>query len=156
MESENAQNSDAEASNIALVREFWEALKRRDFDAVGAFMAERGHYIDVPLVDGEEGAIGPAETAARLRLGLAPLEQYVLHDGPIIASGNTVITEHREEWFWKTGEYSNVRFCSVMEVTDGKVERWWDYVDIGQLMGNAPEWWVEHVMAGYKPESGAG
>lgn len=143
-------NTATEAANIELVRQFWEALKVRDFDAVGAFMSEKGHYVDVPVHDSESGAIGPAETAARLRLGLEPLEKYVLHDGPIIASGSTVITEHREEWFWNTGEYSNVRFCSVMEVNDGKVDRWWDYVDIGQLMGNAPEWWVEHVMQGYK------
>lgn len=145
-----SENTATEQANIAIVGEFWEALKQRDFDAVGAFMSEQGHYVDVPLIGGEEGAIGPAETAARLRLGLGPLEKYILHDGPIIASGNTVITEHREEWFWNTGEYSNVRFCSVMELSDGKVDRWWDYVDIGQLMGTAPEWWVEHVMLGYK------
>jgi limonene-1,2-epoxide hydrolase len=141
----------SEADNIELVRNFWEALKIRDFDAVGAFMSERGHYIDVPLIDGgDEGAFGPVETAARLRLGIEKLSNYILHDGEIIASGDTVITEHREEWFWHTGEHSNVRFCSVMEVRNGKVDRWWDYVDIGQLMGSAPAWWVEHVMQGYK------
>lgn len=144
-----ATNTPTEAANIELVQQFWEALKKRDFDAVGAFMSEKGRYVDVP-VNHTDGAIGPAETAARLRLGLEPLEKYVLHDGPIIASGSTVITEHREEWFWKTGEYSNVEFCSVMEVNDGKVDRWWDYVDLGQLMGNAPDWWVEHIMKGYK------
>ena len=85
--------SAAEAANVELVRHFWEALKRRDFDAVGAFMSERGHYIDVPLVDGEEGAIGPEQTAARLRLGLAPLERYVLHDGTIVAQGDVVVTD---------------------------------------------------------------
>jgi limonene-1,2-epoxide hydrolase len=140
----------SEADNIALVREFWEGLKLRDFDAVGAFMSPHGRYIDVPLVGTEEGAVGPTETAARLRLGLAPLERYVLHDGPIIASGDTVVTEHREEWFWNTGEYANIRFCSVMEVRKGKVDRWWDYVDLGQIMNVAPTWWVEHVMQGYK------
>ena len=39
-----------------LVNEFWAALGRRDFDAVGAMMAPEGHYIDVPLVGGEDGA----------------------------------------------------------------------------------------------------
>jgi ketosteroid isomerase-like protein len=138
-----------EDENVELVRRFWAALAARDFDAVGAFMSERGHYIDVPLVGAEPGAVGPSQTAARLRLGLEPLERYVLHDGPIVAQGDLVVTEHREEWFWHTGEHADVRFCSVMEVRDGKVDRWWDYVDIGQLMGAAPAWWVDHVMQGY-------
>lgn len=138
------------AANIALVEEFWAALARRDFDAVGAFMSERGHYVDVPVLDVEDGAFGPAETAARLRLGLEPLQDYVLHDGVITASGNRVITEHVEEWFWHTGESAKLRFCSVMEVADGKVDRWWDYFDLAAIMNAAPAWWVEQIMVGYK------
>ena len=140
----------SEEENIALVTAFWDALGRRAFDEVGAFMSERGHYIDVPVIDAEEGAFGPAETAARLRRGLEPLEKYVLHDGTMVASGNTVITEHNEEWFWHTGEHTLLRFCSVMEISDGKVDRWWDYFDLAAIMNAAPEWWVEQIMVGYK------
>lgn len=136
--------------NIALVTRFWAALAARDFDSVGAFMSERGHYIDVPVIDAEEGAFGPQETAARLRLGLAPLERYVLHDGPIVAGGDLVITEHEEEWFWHTGEHVRLKFCSVQEIRAGKVDRWWDYFDLGAVMNAAPPWWVEHIMVGYK------
>lgn len=136
--------------NTALVNEFWEALGRRDFDAVGAFMSPRGHYIDVPVIGTEDGAFGPEETAARLRLGLAPLEKYVLHDGPIVANGDLVITEHAEEWSWHTGEHALLRFCSVHEINDNKIDRWWDYFDLGGLMNAAPVWWVEHIMVGYK------
>ena len=136
------------AENKALVERFWADLARRDFDAVGAYFAPDGHYTDVPAP--EEGAFGPAEVAARLRLGLGPLVKYVLHDGPIVADGDMVITEHSEEWFWPTGEHHLVRFCSVHEVRNGKVERWWDYVDIGQLTAAAPAWWIEHIMQGYK------
>lgn len=136
--------------NIAVVEAFWEALGRRDFDAVGGMMSELGHYIDVPVIDAEDGAFGPAETAARLRLGLEPLERYVLHEGRITASGDSVITEHIEEWFWHTGESTKLRFCSVMEVRNGKVDRWWDYFDLAAIMNAAPEWWVTHIMAGYK------
>ncbi|MFZ4518291.1 MAG: nuclear transport factor 2 family protein [Microthrixaceae bacterium] len=137
-------------ADVALVERFWEALGRRDFDAVGAMMTEDGHYIDVPLIGTEEGARGPAEVAARLRLGLEPLERYELHPGPIVARGGTVITEHSEEWWWNTGEHALVRFCSVMEIRDGRVARWWDYLDMSQLLAAAPAWWMEHVMAGYR------
>lgn len=134
----------------ALVERFWEALGRRDFEAVGAMMAEDGHYIDVPLIGAEDGATGPAEVVARLRLGLEPLERYELHPGPIVARGGRVVTEHSEEWWWHTGEHALVRFCSVMEVRDGRVARWWDYLDMSQLLAEAPPWWIEHVMAGYR------
>lgn len=137
-------------ANVELVERFWEALGRRDFDAVGALMADDGEYIDVPLVGSSgAGAIGPAQTAARLRLGLEPLSNYVLHEGTIMAQGDRVITEHAEEWHWHTGEQHLVRFCSVMEVREGKVQRWWDYVDLGQLIAAAPQWWLDHIMAGF-------
>ncbi|MBV9951921.1 MAG: nuclear transport factor 2 family protein, partial [Acidimicrobiia bacterium] len=87
--------SDPQA-NTELVLRFWDALRQRDFAAVGSFMSERGHYVDVPVLGVEEGAYGPAETEARLRLGLEPLAGYVLEDGNIAASGDMVITEHAE------------------------------------------------------------
>ena len=142
--------SDSGADNVAVVEAFWEALGRRDFDGVGALMSERGHYIDVPVIGVEDGAYGPEETAARLRLGLEPLSGYTLHPGSIVASGDLVITEHVEDWAWHTGESVSLRFCSVQEVRNGKVDRWWDYFDLGVIMNAAPAWWIEQVAAGYK------
>ena len=139
-----------EAANKAIIERLWECLGHRDFDGVGALFSPTGQYIDVPVIGADTGAVGPAQVAARLRLGLEPLEKYVLHDGPMLAQGDMVITEHSEEWFWHTGEHHLVRFCSVHEVRNGLVERWWDYVDIGQLTGAAPQWWLEHIMSGYK------
>ena len=49
-----------ETANRELVVRFWEALRARDFDAVGAFMSERGHYIDAPLVGADPGALAAA------------------------------------------------------------------------------------------------
>jgi len=134
--------------NKALVERFWADLARRDFDAVGAYFAPDGHYTDVPAP--EEGAYGPVEVAARLRLGLGPLAKYVLHDGPIVADGDMVITEHSEEWFWESGEHVHLPFVSVQEIRDGKIVRWHDYLDLNTLMAAAPAAWVEHIMVGYK------
>jgi limonene-1,2-epoxide hydrolase len=36
-----------------------------------------------------------------------------------------------------------------MEVAGGKVTRWWDYLDLGTLMNAAPQWWLDHIAAGY-------
>jgi len=138
------------AANVAVVEEFWAALGRRDFAAVGALMAPDGHYVDVPVIELDAGAFGPAETEARLRLGLEPLAAYELHDGPIVASGSMVVTEHSETWTWEEGLSHTLRFTSVQELADGKVTRWWDYLDFGGLMGVAPQWWLDHIASGYK------
>lgn len=140
----------AAASDIELVEGFWAALGRRDFDAVGALMADDGHYVDVPVMEIDPGAYGPAETASRLRLGIEPLHAYELHDGPIVASGGFVVTEHAETWTWEPGVSVTLPFASVMEVRGGKVHRWWDYFDLSTLMNAAPAWWVEHIAKGYK------
>lgn len=138
------------AGAVELVEKFWAALGIRDFDAVGAFMAPTGHYVDVPVKDIDPGACGPSETAARLRLGLAPLAAYEIHDGPIIAANGYVVTEHSETWTWEEGVAVTLPFASVMQVADGKVSRWWDYFDFATLMNAAPAWWVEHIADGYK------
>ncbi|MCU1496575.1 MAG: ketosteroid isomerase-like protein [Acidimicrobiales bacterium] len=143
-------DGDRVAANIAVVEEFWAALGRRDFAAVGAHMADGGHYVDVPIMELDPGAFGPAETEARLRLGLGPLLAYELHDGLIVASGDHVVTEHRETWTWEEGRSIVLPFTSVQEVHDGKVTRWWDYLDFGALMNAAPQWWLDHIAPGYK------
>ena len=99
----------------------------------------KGHHHD-------RGAVALAQAS----LGLEPLAGYELHDGTTIVQGNTAITEHAETWTWETGETVLLRFCSVQEVRDGKISRWWDYVDLSTIFNVAPASWVEHIMGGYK------
>jgi limonene-1,2-epoxide hydrolase len=142
--------SRADGAGTELVRGLWAALARRDFDAVGSYLAPDGHYVDVAVKDIEPGARGPEQTAARLRLGLAPLHAYELHDGPIVASGGYVVTEHSETWTWEPGVSVTLPFVSVMQVAGGKVDRWWDYFDLATLTNAAPRWWLDHIAAGYR------
>lgn len=141
--------SDRETRNKQIVEQFWTTLYSRDFDAVGAMMAEHGEYTDVFTPD-EDVAIGPAQVAARLRLGLEPLSAIHHHPKLMVAEGDVVMFEHAEEWHWHTGETCIVRFVSVMELDDaGQVVRWHDYPDLQLLLSTAPEWWMEHIMAGW-------
>ncbi|MDE0606556.1 MAG: hypothetical protein OXH78_05310 [Acidimicrobiaceae bacterium] len=42
-------------------------------------------------------------------------------------------------------------FTSVMELTDdGLIQRWWDYSNLPNLTDNAPQWWLEHIAAGWR------
>ena len=135
-----------ETSNRQLIERFWQDLYTRDFDKIGAYFAEDGHYRDVPAPD--RGAFGPKEVAARLRLGLEPISAYYHHLKHIVADGDMVITEHAEEWHWHTGEKVVLPFVSVHEIRDGKLTRWWDYWDMATLMSAAPQWWIEYIMSG--------
>lgn len=138
-----------DSDRIAQIEQFWGQLFERDFDAVGAWFTDDGNYLDVCAP--EEGAFGPAEVAARLRLGIEPLARYEHVPGwKIIASGDTVVTEHVERWTWETGETVDLPFVSIHEFDGDRITRWWDYWDLGTLMNAAPEAWVVRIMAGYK------
>lgn len=139
---------DVEA-NKALVARFWRDLYRRDWEALRAHLAPDAEYTDVPTPD-DDVARGPDQIVARLRLGLDPLEAIVHHEGLTVAEGDAVVTEHREEWRWPTGESVVVPFVSVQELRDGHIVRWWDYPDLQRLLAAAPSWWVDHVLAGYE------
>jgi ketosteroid isomerase-like protein len=132
-------------SNRELIERFWADLYRRDFDAVGAYFAGDGEYTDMPTPP-DDVARGPAQIAARLRLGLEPLSNLSHDIRTIVCDGDTVVTEHVEHWEWPTGERASLPFVSMHEVRNGKLVRWWDYWDLATLMNNAPAWWVEHIM----------
>jgi ketosteroid isomerase-like protein len=136
------------AANKALIERFWEDMGRRDFAAVRTYFTDDAHYTDVPAP--EDGARGPDQIEARLRLGIEPLERYVPRPGNMVAEGDMVILEHSEEWHWKTGESVVLPFVSVFQLRDGLITRWWDYWDLGTLMNAAPQWWLDHIMVGYQ------
>ena len=132
----------------------WQALYERDWDRVGEFFADDGLYQDVPAPD--MGAVGPAAVARRLRIGHEPVERHEHSVFRIIAEGNCVITEHREDWYFHTGEVVKLPFTSIHEYnSEGKISLWRDYWDLGTLMNNAPAWWLEQIMAADGDEFGS-
>jgi limonene-1,2-epoxide hydrolase len=136
-------------ANRALIARFWDDLYRRDFDTVGAYFTAEGEYTDVPTPP-DDVARGPQEIAARLRLGLAPLSRIGHTIRRLVADDEAVVTEHVEHWEWPTGERVDLPFVSVHELRDGKLVRWADYWDLQTLMAAAPQWWIAHVMRGYR------
>ena len=130
--------------NRELIEAFWQDLEGRDFDKIGSYFAEDGHYEDVPAPD--TGAIGPNAVAARLRVGLEPIKDYVHHLHRMVVEGDTVITEHTEDWHFGDGVVVSLPFVSIHVIEDGKVKLWRDYWDLQTLLGSAPKWWLEHIM----------
>src|SRR5829696_266294 len=95
--------------NKQLMERFWTDLYRRDFDAVAGYFAPKGQYTDVFTPD-DDVAVGGEQVAARLRLGLEPLEDIIHHPAHALADEHMVMSEHAEEWHWHTGERFLVRF----------------------------------------------
>jgi limonene-1,2-epoxide hydrolase len=128
-----------------LIEAFWKDLYAYayDFDKVGSYFAEDGLYEDVPAPDA--GAVGPAAVAARLRIGLEPIERSVHHLHRMVVEGGTVVTEHTEDWHFPTGEVVSLPFVSIHVIEDGKIKLWRDYWDFQTLMSGAPAWWIEHL-----------
>jgi limonene-1,2-epoxide hydrolase len=130
--------------DIEVVRDFWRALYDRDWDRIASFFGPDSVYWDVPVGPGA-AAKGPTNIVARLQLGLDGLAGYEQFEGPVVAQGGVVMTEHREIWHWPSGETASLPFVSVMEVADGAITLWKDYWDYNTLMQAAPATWHERL-----------
>lgn len=139
---------DLAARNRQIVERFWHTLYRRDWDALPPFFGPDSEYTDVPTPD-DDVAVGPDQIVARLRLGLEPLAAIYHHPRHLLAEGDLVFFEHEEEWHWPSGEQVRIKFMSAQELRDGVIVRWWDYPDLQRLLAAAPQWWIDHIMAGY-------
>lgn len=137
-------NGSVEA-NKAVVARHWEMMYAKDWAGVASQFADDAEYMDVGAVP---PVVGGAAIAERLTLGLGPTSKMVHVPGLVLAEGDVVITEHVEEWHFPTGEVIAHPFTSVMEVRDGLIRRWHDYSHLGNLLDNAPRWWIEYIMSG--------
>ncbi|BBX96541.1 hypothetical protein MLAC_18350 [Mycobacterium lacus] len=118
----------------------WQALSRRDWDAVKTFLSEDCLYVDMPVP--AVGARGPDDIVQRLKVGLEPLAGYENHDGLLLSNGSDVMYEHAETWTFATGEHGVLRFVTVHKVTlqdgEAKIAVWKDYWDMASLTSFAP------------------
>jgi limonene-1,2-epoxide hydrolase len=114
----------------------WQALSRRDWNAVKACLSPDCLYVDMPVP--ALAARGPDDIVKRLKVGLEPLARYENHDGVLVSNGSDVMYEHSETWTFATGEQGVLRFVTVHKVDDGKIAVWKDYWDMNSLVAFAP------------------
>jgi limonene-1,2-epoxide hydrolase len=123
----------------------WQALSRRDWDAVKSFLADDCLYVDMPIPTGS--ARGAEDTIKRLKVGLEDLAGYENHPGLLLSNGSDVMYEHSETWTFATGEQGVLRFATVHKVIDGKIAVWKDYSDFNSLAAIAPPNHFEELAA---------
>ncbi|GAB1814978.1 nuclear transport factor 2 family protein [Mycobacterium sp. MUNTM1] len=119
-----------------VVRGLWQALSRRDWEALKTFLSDDCLYVDMPVP--ALSARGPEDIVKRLRMGLEQLAGYENHTGVLVSNGSDVLYEHSETWTFATGEQGVLRFVTVHKVVDGKVTVWKDYWDFNSLVAFAP------------------
>ena len=135
-----------------IVESYWDEHFSRNWDEMTTFFSEDAHYTDIGL--DAVGATGPDEIILRLRLGIEPLSGYVHFPKNMICEESFVVTEHLEQWQFHTGEIIDHPFTSVMEIDDaGLICRWHDYSHLGNLLQQAPTWWLEHIANGWRGQS---
>jgi ketosteroid isomerase-like protein len=122
----------------------WQALSKRDWEALQTFLSDDCIYFDVP-VGPAAAARGPADIVKRIKIAFEPLADYTNHDGLLLTDGPHAMYEHSETWTWQTGEQAVLQFVSVHKVRDGKVTLWKDYWDMGSMTAQAPSTWLEDL-----------
>jgi limonene-1,2-epoxide hydrolase len=130
------------ADVTATVLGLWQALSKRDWEAVQTFLSDDCIHLDMP-VGPAAAARGPVDIVKRLKIGLESLADYVNHDGLLVTNGADAMYEHSETWTWESGEVAVLPFVTVHKVVDGKVTVWKDYWDMGGLTSFAPSGWLE-------------
>ena len=141
-----AARSEPGVNNRDLIAQFWTDLYARDWDKVATYFGNDSEYTDMPTPP-EDVARGAAQIVARLKVGLEPLASI----GDVLVARRLRGRHGRSPNTSSTGSGAPARraalpFVSMQELRDGVIVRWWDYWDMGTLMGSAPAWWVEHIM----------
>jgi limonene-1,2-epoxide hydrolase len=130
--------------NKALVRRFWDHLYSHEFEAVASHFTVDAVYDDVPIPDAR--VVGPDAIRRKLEIGLGRVPRHVHHLHRLVAEGETVVTEHTEDWCFTDDHVVALPFVSIHELTpEGKIRLWRDYSNIDTLLSAAPQWWLEHV-----------
>jgi limonene-1,2-epoxide hydrolase len=134
-------------TNRTLVRRFWDDLYAHRFGALGAYFTDDAEYDDVPIPAAR--VFGPAAIVRKLEIGFARVPRHVHHLHRMVAEGDTVITEHTEDWCFADDHVVSLPFVSVQVLREGRIALWRDYSNIPTLLDAAPAWWLEHVTSAW-------
>ena len=119
------------SNNEALVREFCEAWKARDVDAILAYFHDDAVYHNIPI----EPAVGTDAIRAVVEMFVPPADaiEFEIHHIFSDPSGDVVFTE-RTDRFDMGGKVIALPVAGVFELRDGKIAAWRDYFALQTFM----------------------
>ena len=129
--------------NVTVARTFHEAWAERDPDRGATVIADNCEFIDVPRNEIQRGPDGYRQDYERWRTAFPDGTVEITN---IVAEGDWVIVEYTNSGtntgplvtaigdFSPTNRKIEVRYCSVMQIKDGKVIRGRDYYDVSTII----------------------
>jgi limonene-1,2-epoxide hydrolase len=114
------------ASAGDVVREFCEAIDRKDLVTVESLLHERVVYHNV----GSEPAVGRPATVAAVKFQFDMFEPIRFRIRNLAEDGDTVLTERVDE-VTVNGVMAPAPVMGTFEVKDGQIMQWRDYFDMG-------------------------
>ena len=117
------------------VLQLWQALGKRDWEAVKSVVSDDCIFLDMPFGP-TLAARGPESIVKRLKGGLENenLADWANHTLLVLTNGADVMYEHVVTYTSTNGETANNPIVSVHKVSDGKVTLWKDYWDLNAIV----------------------
>ncbi len=116
-----------------VVREFCEAIDRKDLAKVESLLDEKVVYHNI----GSEPAVGREASLAAVKFQFDAFDPISFRIRNLAVDGDTVLTERVDE-VTANGVTAPVPVMGTFEVKDGRIVQWRDYFDFGltgRLMG---------------------
>jgi limonene-1,2-epoxide hydrolase len=117
------------AHNEQIVRDFCKAFLNFDVDAITSYLTEDAVYDNVPFPPRLklQGRAAIAKALSQFRGKTRGVDIHVLE---LVAAGDTVMVEHRDERQMQDGSTAVIPCCGVFKLRDGKICLWRDYFDL--------------------------
>jgi len=113
-----------------IVRDFCDAVRRRDCKALAGFFTEDAVYHNIPI----DPVVGRDQIEATLVQFVGPSTEAAFDVLALAVSGRKVLTE-RVDRFVINGKRIEIPVMGTFEVeTDGRISAWRDYFDMAQFM----------------------
>jgi limonene-1,2-epoxide hydrolase len=109
-----------------VVREFCEAIHRKDLSRVESLFDEKVVYHNI----GAEPALGRDAALAAVKFQFDMFDPISFRIINLVENGNTVLTERVDE-VTANGIMAPVPLMGTFEVKEGRIVHWRDYFDLG-------------------------
>jgi limonene-1,2-epoxide hydrolase len=132
----------------AVVRDFFAAVYRLDFDGALALMTDGASYHDLPVPT--DPTVGKEAIRRKLDFmiagGVTSMDYEIRHLLADDAQG-VVLVERSETWHFPSGAAPTLRVMCSIELEDGKIARWREYWNGEELMSQMPPEFFDGVAA---------
>ena len=124
-------------SSIDVVRDFFDAIYRLDFEAAVEFFTDDGSYHDMPIPT--DPTVGKVAIRRKLDFMIAGGVERMTYDiRHLVGRGDVVLCERSETWHFPSGTRPTLRVMCTIELRDGKIAAWREYWNQSELMDAMP------------------